>query len=142
MEYQPMNIGKKPYHNKILLKFENIKFVNDSVIERVKSKESDVVFTKISDDLISNTFEEIRHSRPGFSVKFDNTHDLLGELLELTIQKITEYVLVHHYDTKAKKDYSIWNTVGIYTPDNYTAINVKKQTLNPAFDAQRGEPRF
>lgn len=142
MYHQPMNIGKKSYYNKPVLNFNNIKFVSDTVIERAKSKVGDLYFTKISEDIITDAFEEIRNSRPNFSVRMDNTYNLFEELIELTIQKITEYVVVHHYDTKSKNDYSIWNTLGIYTPDNYKAINVKKQTLNPAFDTQLGEPRF
>lgn len=142
MDHQPMTIGTTSYYNKPVLNFNNIKFVSDKVIERAKSKVGDLYFTKISEDLITNSFEEIRRSRPNFAVRMDNSYNLLEDLLELTIQKITEYVVVHHYDTQSKKDYSIWNTVGIYTPDNYTAINVKKQTSNPTFDTQFGEPRF
>jgi len=137
-----MNVGMKSYYNKPVLNSKNIKFVSNAVIERSKSKVGDLSFTKISEDMIAEVFESIRISRPNFAVRMDNTYNLLEGLLELTIQKITEYVVVHHLDKEAKKDYSIWNTVGIYTPDSYKAINVKKQTLNPTFDAQSGNPRF
>lgn len=142
MKQQNISIGKNSYYNKQILHEQNIKFINDSVIKRSKSKVGEIYFTKISEDLIINTFEEIRNKNHRFSVKMDGTYNLLEELLEMTIEKLTEYVVVHHIDNTSKKDYSIWNTVGIYTPDSYKSVNIKKQTINPGFDMESGNPRF
>ena len=142
MKEQDISTGNS-YFSKNILHSENIKYISDSVIKLAKSKvRGDILFTKISDDLIINRFEIIRNSRPGFSVNTDNSYNFLERVIELTIQNLTEDVVTHYYDEKSKKDYSIWNTVGNYTPDSYKAINVKKQTLNPTFDTQYGDPRF
>lgn len=116
-----------------------ISSISVGVVEKVNSFFGKHKISRVGDELVSKTFENVRVNHR-YKIMDQDNKMVLESLKRRTVEIISEDAIGYFAQEIAKGTQSIWNTVGSYKPDNYRAVNTKANLINPTMTDEH--PRF